>query len=283
MNKTNRTIGMLLLISILIATGCTNKNEKSIKIYGSTTIEPFFRKAISKFNNSKHIRFDITAMGSYAGIDSLIDGKCNIAMSSSEPSESQLLKAESLGVSLKPFLLGYDVIIPVVHPTNKVNNISFDQLIGIYRGAIRNWSHIGGIDTTIDIVDRAPVSGTYEVWHHKLLPMSGSSDSFSIHQSNSSVLAHIAKHENAIGYVSSAYLNHEVKPLHLDGIDITRNDSLLSHYHLKRPLFLYVNENNFDNDLKRLIIFLIIDEDGRKIMSESGYFSNKNSISGNSF
>jgi phosphate transport system substrate-binding protein len=91
---------------------------------------------------------------------------------------------------------------------------------------------------------------------------------------NSSVLAYVSQHSNAIGYISNAFMNPEVKALKLDGIAITENDSLVTEYHLKRPLYLYVNEEKFDADreTKNFVVFMVINERGRKLIRESGFF-----------
>jgi phosphate transport system substrate-binding protein len=257
----------------MIVTGCGNGEPKTIRIFGSTTIEPFMRKVIKEYDKTGRLRFIINAMGSNEGIDSLIAGKGDVAMSSMELSLKQITDAKNKGISLKPFLLGYDVIVPIVHPSNKVTDLTLAQLREIYEGTIHRWSAFGGADTVIDVVDRVHSSGTYEVWHHSFVPEATSSDSFTVSQTNSSVLAHVGRHVNAIGYISAAYLNPDVKPLKLDGIAITEDDSLLTSYHLKRPLYLYVNEAELDVDLKSLIMFCIIDERGRKILTESGYYT----------
>ncbi|GAB4277756.1 MAG: phosphate ABC transporter substrate-binding protein [Deferrisomatales bacterium] len=51
-------------------------------------------------------------------------------------------------------LLGYDLIVFGVHPSAKVSELSAEDLLGIYRGRIRNWSELGGVDRDILVLDR---------------------------------------------------------------------------------------------------------------------------------
>ena len=38
-----------------------------------------------------------------------------------------------------PFAVAYDCIIPVVHPSNDMKNITMAQLKDIYEGKVKNW------------------------------------------------------------------------------------------------------------------------------------------------
>ena len=279
------SIAVVVVISTLVIASvfqCEKKATKTIRILGSTTVEPFMKKALAEYAKTNGVGFSLNAAGSKSGIDSLIAGACDIAMASSEILPEQMAHATKSGVHIKPFLLGYDIIIPIVHPSNNVSNLTFQQLKDVFEGKITRWSKVGGSDTTIDVVDRSGASGTYAIWHHFIVPSPGipaeipSKTTYQhliIQQSNSSVMAYIFEHTNAIGYVSNVYLNPEVKPLKLDGIAITESDSLLSQYHLKRPIYLFINEDRFDKDLKDFIAFLIISDRGRTLLHEAGFFS----------
>ncbi|MBN1306544.1 MAG: phosphate ABC transporter substrate-binding protein [Chitinispirillaceae bacterium] len=259
--------------TMLAALRCGINDGAAVRIDGSTTIEPFMKRATKAYNQTRNTRFSINATGSKDGIDSLIEGKCDIAMSSMEISPEQIAHAKKKSVSLKPFLLGYDVIVPIVHPSNSVSDVAFDRLKEIYAGTIHRWSAVGGADTIIDVVDRSDASGTYFVWHKDVVPPQVTADRFTVMASNSSVMSYVAEHTNAIGYISAVFLNPEVKELTLNGIAITQNDLLLSEYHLKRPLFLYVNEEDFSRGAQTFVMFLIINDRGRQLLREAGYFA----------
>jgi phosphate transport system substrate-binding protein len=274
-------ITALFIISALACAGllqCEKEAAKTIRVFGSTTVEPFMKKAAAEYSQTGNVGFSLNAMGSKNGIDSLIAGACDIAMSSSEILPEQMALAKKSGVSIKPFLLGYDIIIPIVNPSNAVSNLTFQQLKDIFEGKITRWSKVGGPDTSIDVVDRSGGSGTYAIWHHFVVPASEipyptTYQHLMIQSSNSAVLAYVFGHQNAIGYVSNVYLNPEVKPLKLDGISVTESDSLIAQYHLKRPIYLFVNEDRFGKELKDFIAFLIISDEGRKLLREAGFFS----------
>jgi phosphate transport system substrate-binding protein len=265
------TAGCLVIV-LGIQTHCNRPGQKTIRVFGSTTIERFMKKAGQEYGRNGKTTVVVNAVGSRAGIDSLIAGVCDIAMSSMEPLPEQTLAAIKKGINLKPFLLGYDVIIPIVHPSNRVSDITFENLKNVFSGKINTWLVLGGVDTVIDIVDRAGSSGTYLFWHHSVVAAMPGDEHVSIEPSNSTEVAHVSKHINAIGYVSSVFINPEVKPLKINGINITENDSLLSQYHLKRALYLYVNADRFKDELRSFIVFLIINDRGRELLREAGFF-----------
>ncbi|MEJ2271988.1 MAG: substrate-binding domain-containing protein [Candidatus Bathyarchaeota archaeon] len=49
-----------------------------------------------------------------------------------------------------------------------VNNITLDQIRGLYLGKIKNWKEVGGDNKVIVVVSRDSSSGTFEVWNHKV-------------------------------------------------------------------------------------------------------------------
>jgi phosphate transport system substrate-binding protein len=263
---------MALILTLSGVVSCSKNEIESLKIYGSTTISTVMEKVAKEYGPSGKMNIEIKAIGSLSGIDSLIAGTCDIAMSSVEIEPDQITRAKKAGISLKPFLIGYDIIVPIVNPSNTVSDITINQLQEIYSGSIYRWSAVGGADTIIDFVDRDNSSGTHDIWHNDIFPKVKGGNAITIQPSNSAVTAYVSGHKNALGYISFAFYNPEVKILKLDGISITESDSLPSQYHLKRPLYLYVNDTRFDRKIKDFIIYLIINDKGRDLIRKAGIF-----------
>ncbi len=57
-------------------------------------------------------------------------------------------------------MLAYDGIAMVVHPDNKVDDLSLEQIADIYTGKITNWKDVGGDDVEIVLIGREAGSGT---------------------------------------------------------------------------------------------------------------------------
>lgn len=266
--------GLALSAAVLSTAGCSKSEPVTIRVCGSTTIEPFMQTAAAEFQKGRNVHISLKAEGSVSGIDSLIAGTCDIAMSSMEILPEQSDAAREKGIAVKPFLLGYDVIVPIVNPQNRISNITSEQLRNVFSRNITNWSELGEKNEKIDIVERLPSSGTYTVWHKGIAAGLNTVPECKNVSSNSGVLAYVSQHDNAIGYLSHAYLNPEVKALSLDGISPDANELLLPDYKLKRPLFLYVREERFESQVKNFIVFMIINNRGQELLRQNGFFYN---------
>jgi len=272
MNKKIIFIAICLAVSVLAVLSSCSENQKNVlHICGSTTIAPFMKKVAVQFKEKNATDIKITAPGSIGGMNDFLAGSCDILMSSSNLLPPHARLAEEKGINIKAFLLGYDIIVPIVNPGNGVTNISLGQLKDIYTGKILNWSELGGENALIEVIHRDNNSGTCGIWHRTIAPATHQESASLV--SNSSVLAAIAENENAIGYISSSFLNSEIKPLKVDGIDIGNQKTWTENYPIKRPLFLYVDENKFTETVKTFIIYTLMNEDVKKIFHGRGFFS----------
>jgi phosphate transport system substrate-binding protein len=269
--KINFTAICLTVCFLVLLSACSENQEKILHISGSTTIAPFMKKVAGQFKKKNATDIKITAPGSIGGMTAFLAESSDIAMSSCDLLPAHERLAQEKGIAIKAFLLGYDIILPIVNPGNGLTHISLGQLKNIYTGKIVNWSELGGKNALIEVIHRNDTSGTWGVWHHVIAPAD--------HQagkslgSNSSVLAYVAENENAIGYISSSFINSEIKTLTIDGVDIGNKKNWTENYPIKRPLFLYVNENKFTETVKTFIIYTLMNEDVKKIFHGSGFFS----------
>ncbi len=242
--------------------GCGQTGSEQITIKGSTTMAPLMEVLSKSYTKDKDIIINVKAVGSLEGIRALIKKECMIACSSVPVPAALMDEADQNNVQLKEFSLCRDSIIPIVNVSNPVNRLSMDQLKELFTGRIENWNDLGGIDAPVKIVLRKKTSGTHQVWSERVasgLPLADTSIRVS---SNSGVLAAVAEGKNAVGYISSTYLNNEVKKL-----DITDNKIFIS---IERPLFLYVDTKCFTRETKKFISYLY-SEPAKQIILDSGF------------
>lgn len=205
----------------------------------------------------------IESVGSMNGISSLLRKECDIASSSAPVSTDIIKNAEKNNIHLKPFALCLDRITPVVNTANPVHKISRNQLKGIFTGKISNWASIGGADAAIQIVLRHPTSGTYQIWQQKVLDGTPYVKNFVKVASNSGVLAIVAENKHAIGYISTAYINHEVRQLASSGHG--------ENVTIERRLLLYVDTKRLSKSIKDFIAYLYSDP-AKQIVISNGFF-----------
>ncbi|MBN2080242.1 MAG: PstS family phosphate ABC transporter substrate-binding protein [Spirochaetes bacterium] len=249
--------------------GCRGASEKTIVIRGSTTLEPLLRKAAEAYEKRSKVTISVTGSGSREGIRALIQGECDISDSSTGIETMELARQARAQVGLKAFVIAYDLIVPIVNPKNEVNNLTLEQLKGVFSGTTTSWSALGGRDAPIKLAVRDENSGTATMWK-ALVSATPPDDTVSTHSSNSGVLHTVAGDPDTIGYVGLSFLNSEVRALKINGVEAGYAEAKSGKYPLKRKLYLYVNEKTIDPAARSFIVFLLSRE-GQEIVRESGY------------
>jgi phosphate transport system substrate-binding protein len=118
---------------------------EDLRIDGSTTVLPIAQKGAEVFmKKNPSVKVFVSGSGSGTGLKSLLDGTTDIADSSREAKEKEMETAKGKGVVMTAHKIALDGIIPVVHPSMKINNITTEQLRNIYNGKITNWKDLGG-------------------------------------------------------------------------------------------------------------------------------------------
>lgn len=242
-----------------------------VVIKGSTTVLPITMKGIEAFRSIKpEISISVEGSGSGNGIKALLDGTCDIANSSREMKKEEFDKAKAANMKIKEITVSYDMIVPVVHPSNKVKNLTMEQLKGIFDGTITNWKQVGGDDLNIVTVSRDSSSGTYEYWHESVMKKTDTRKDSLMQASNGAVVNTVANNKKAIGYIGFGYVDKSIKSLNVNNIPATLKNGKTGKYPISRKLYMYVNEKNYSSDAKSFVGYLL-SKDGQKIVSEAGY------------
>ena len=227
----------------IVLTLCLTANlvfAGNIVIKGSTTVLPIAQKVAEAYmKEHPGVKITISGGGSGNGIKALIDGSTDIADSSRFIKSKEVKLAVEKGRYPVPFAVAYDCIVPVVHPDNSVANISMDQLKDIYMGKIKNWKDIGGPDRKIVVISRDTSSGTYEVWHEKMLKKERVFPGALLQASNGAIVQAVSKNKNAVGYIGLGYMDKGVKALTVGGVKGSEETTLNGTYPISRPLYMF--------------------------------------------
>ena len=173
----SKTIGIVLIAVVAVAAigvGAyylmdDNKDENvTVVVQGSTTVEPIMSKVMESYKTEKsNVTIEMTANGSGTGINALINGQCDVAMSSRD------LKTDESSKGLVTHTIAKDAVAVVVGKDAGVTNLTLEQVAKIYAGTFTNWSQVGGNDKAITPFVRESSSGTRETFDEKILPLSG--------------------------------------------------------------------------------------------------------------
>lgn len=246
----------------------------SVEVKGSTTVLPLMQKAAEAFMaKNKGVTISISGGGSSEGIKALIDGTCDIAMASRDIKDKEAEAATANGRPPKHFLVAYDCIVPIVHPSNKVKNLTVAQLQGIYAGTITDWKDVGGDAGQIVVISRDTSSGTYDCWENKVMHSNDKKERVFpgalLQASNGAVVQAVSKNKLAVGYIGLGYLNKEIKQLSVESIMGSAETALNKTYPISRGLNLYT-PGEPKGDAKGVVDFMLSPA-GQKLADETGF------------
>jgi len=259
----------LALASMFLLAGTVHAGN--LVINGSTTVLPIAQKVAEAYmKENPNVKISISGGGSGNGIKSLIDGTTDIANSSRFIKDKEVALAVGKGRYPVPFAVAYDCIVPAVHPSNSIKNITLDQLKAIYMGKIKNWKEIGGPDLKIVVVSRDTSSGTYEVWESKVMKKERVYPGALQQASNGAVVQAVSKNRNAIGYIGIGYVNQSVKPLMVNSIMGSAKTTLDGIYPISRALYMFT-QGWPRGDTLNFINYVLHPLKGQKYVKEAGY------------
>ncbi|HQL01202.1 MAG TPA: phosphate ABC transporter substrate-binding protein [Smithellaceae bacterium] len=242
----------------------------SIVIKGSTTVLPVAQGTLEAFMKAHPgVQMSLSGGGSGEGIKALIDKTTDIATSSRDIKPSEIELAKSRGVNPVEHVVAFDAIIPVVHPSNKVSNLTTDQLSQIYQGKITNWKEVGGEDLKIVVISRDSSSGTFESWDHFVMKKAKVTPRAQMLASNGALVTAVAKNRFAIAYLGIGYLNKSVKPLQVNGVTASVQTAMSKEYPLSRELYMYTNGEP-TGDVAKYLAF-VKSAQGQAVVAKEGF------------
>ncbi len=256
------------LLSLALAAPAMAAGE--VVINGSTTVLPVVQKTAEAFmEENPGTVLAISGGGSGNGIKAIIDQLCDIAMTSRDIKASEIKLAESKGIKPMRHVVAVDALVPVVHPSNPIKNLTTAQLADIYMGKVRNWEELGGPDARVVVISRDTSSGTYETWQEKILGKKRVSPAALLQASNGAVVQAVAKNKNAIGYIGYGYVDKSTKPVDVDGFAGTAENALSGKWPIARELYLFTNGEPTGTP-KAFIDYLLSDK-GQALVKEVGF------------
>ena len=237
-----KKIMMIVLAAITAAAmlaGCASDNGSaggSVSSDGSTSMEKVIGALGESFMaNNQGTTFTYNPTGSGSGIKAVLEGRCDIGLS------SRSLKDDEKAEGLKETVLAYDGIAIIVNPENPVNNLDLETIAKLYTGEITNWKDVGGNDAEVVLIGREAGSGTRDGFES----ITGTADKCRYRQeltSTGDVITTVSQNPHAIGYASLASLKDSVKALTVGGVAPTEETVKDGSYVVQRPFVLVTKD-----------------------------------------
>ncbi len=239
-------------------------------IDGAAALYPVFSGFVNAVYPSGSVSFDgenfapdsalqfHNTRGAYAAI---VDGTADIVICAA-PSKEQLEYAEQNGVELELVPIGREAFVFIVNKNNPVDNLTVEQVKGIYSGEIKKWSEVGGENRYIDALQRNAGSGSQTA-------MLSFMDGVQMKRSLTGLFG------SAIGfsfryYVEGIVENSDVKMLSLNGVYPSPANIADESYPLVSSFYAVYRKDDTNPNIPVLINWILSDE-GQRIVGESGY------------
>ncbi len=269
-------IGFCLFLVLSLVLETFVEAGSRIQIIGSTTVLPVASRSAKKFMKFSSSRILVNAGGSGVGIHSVAGGRADIGMASRGISKIESERFENVHMQTHP--VGIDAVACVVSSEiyqSGVQQLTTSQIAGIYLGKIRNWSEVGGPNRKILVVDKERHRGTRHVFMRYVFgnPLQRTPGTLLVTGSNNEEQAKIAQSDSAIGMLSFAWINDDVKAVSLvdEGKEIlpTWESARLGIYPIIRKLN-FITAGEPKGDVKAFIDF-VKGPEGQQIVKDSGY------------
>lgn len=195
------------------------------------------------------------------------------------PSEEQIAEAREKGTEFVYTPIGMDAFVFFVHKDNPIDNLTTEQVQGIYSGEITNWKEVGGADEKIAAYQRNEGSGSQSML---IRFMDGKeimeAPSELVNDFMSGIVEVVSDYRsksNSIGFSYRYYLegiikNPDIKILSIDGVAPTVENIKNGSYPISGPLYAVTYEGNDNENVEKLLEW-ILSEEGQEIIEKTGY------------
>lgn len=263
-----------------------------ITIAGSTTVKPIVEIAARAFKErSRDLEFVIGAGGSGHGIRLVGEGAVNLGMAS-RPIDAK--EKEQFG-DLTDYKIGLDGVVLVANTSNRITNLTTEEVREIYTGRIINWTTLGDSNARIAPYTLNSNHGTNEVFLEYFgldARESGAGEdmvaSFRQHgnqafssvvvkvkEDHQRVLAEVMTNPGALGYVSLGQAlrviekGARVRLLNLDNAHPSVRNTQSGAYPFSRPLLVVVKGQ--PNPALRAFVDFLLGPQGQAIVNRLAY------------
>ena len=108
-----------------------------VVVAGSSSVTPVMEKLAEAYQAlNPDVNIEVQQSDSSTGVQSAIDGTCDLGMASRE------LKDSETSQGVKPVVIAMDGIAVVVNNDSAVNGLTSEQVKGIFTGEITDWSNV---------------------------------------------------------------------------------------------------------------------------------------------
>ena len=222
--------------------------QTTIALGGSTSLsETADKLARAYMEKYDFMTVTVAGGGSGAGESQCLSGEFDIGMLSRDLSDSGREQG------LVDRMIGQDGVAVIVN-IEGVDNLTMEQVAGIFSGEITNWSEVGGPDEAIRVIIREDGSGTRDCFDTAMEGVDSGyvcTQNAVVCQATGTVITNVQTTYGSIGYISIGQVHtiyDDEEPtvsgphaVSLNGVEATEDNVLNGTYAIQRNLVLVTN------------------------------------------
>jgi len=250
------------------------------KLDGATALYPVysaFAEAVYPKKQYSASEYEVRCTNTLGAYESLINGDVDIIFVA-KPSEGQKELAASKGVDLHMTPIGNEAFVFFVNTKNKVGNLRFEQLKGIYTGEITNWKTVGGSNSKIIAYQRNEGSGSQTMF---LSVMKGTDIQKAPQEQEigdmGGIIEKTARYKNAKNALGFSFLYYAtrmkgadgIKILSINGVEPNKETIRSRKYPFTGAFYAITNGKPIGN--AKLLIDWILSAQGQDLIEKTGY------------
>ena len=282
-------LGLSLAMALGLMTGCGSSNNGdatsnqdqsgtsqtqtqltgTVNTDGSTSMESVVKALGEAFMEmNPEVTVNYSGTGSGTGIQSAIDGTCDLGLS------SRALKDEEKTNGAVENIVALDGVAVVINPANGVEDLSVEQIAQIFTGEITNWSELGGTDGEIAVFGREAGSGTRGAFE-EIVGVEDACKYTNEYSSTGDVIGNVASNPNAIGYASLSAVDDTVKAVMVNGVAPSEDTVKDGTYEIQRPFVMVTKDGAELSEAAQAFLEFAMSEDAADIIAAAGAVSPK--------
>ncbi len=195
------------------------------------------------------------------------------------PSEEQKAYGEECNTTFEYTPIGTEAFVFFVHKDNPIENLTTEQIKGIYSGKITNWKELGGKNEKIAAFQRNEGSGSQSMLKRFMgnTPIMEAPTEM-VSGLMSGIVERVSNYKsktNSIGFSFRYYMegiikNPDIKLLSVDSVAPTAENIKNGKYPIVTEIYAVTYEEQTNENVDKLLNW-ILSEEGQYILEETGY------------
>jgi len=261
-------IGAMVLFVCALAPTVFAAEKEVIIIRGANAMAPIIDRLGREFSSvSPAYSVVVSGGGTDAGFEALFEKSAHLIMASRKILIKEMQAAALAGAKPAECFTTRSCVAFFTRPDNSVNELTLEQLRGIWSGELTNWKDVGGPNAPIGLVGSPEVAGVSQFLKEKLLNNGLFASDVHVRDFYSHIIRDIPRvKEPAIGYSDyttalQAEQRGQVKIVAIrpesggSGIKPSAASLTDESYPLIIPMFLYWDENRITKGARDFVKF----------------------------